>query len=93
MVDKQFNDLPVFSKIVDLYSISSYPVVYVHLYRTFGLSNHLMSYQLEATLRCCCIALSRLPDHHPYTAHTYANGKLYITVRLYIEVDLLEALV
>ena len=52
-----------------------------------------MSYQLEATLRSCCIALSRLPDHLPYTAHTYADGKLYITVRSYIEVDLLEALV
>ena len=68
-------------------------MVYVHLYRTSGLSNHLMSYQLEATFSCCCIALSRLPDYHPYTAHTYVNGKLYITVRSYIEVDLLEALV
>ena len=67
--------------------------MFLHLYRATGLSNHLMSYQLEATFHSCCIALSKLPDHHPYTAHTYADGKLYITVRSHIEIDLLETLV
>ena len=34
VVGKQGDDLPLLSRIVDLYSISSYPVITVKLYRT-----------------------------------------------------------
>ena len=51
---KQVNDLPVFAKILDLFVIVHYPLVQVNVYRTVRLSNHLMSYQLESTLKTLC---------------------------------------
>lgn len=55
---RQENDLPIFSKVVSLMMIVDSPVVEVNTFRTVGLSNHLMSYQIETTLHCFCMSLS-----------------------------------
>ena len=87
------DDLPIFSKITDLIVVIGYPLVETNMCLTVGLSNHLMSYQLESTLRYFCVALSNLADNHPYTAHTFDDGNLYVTVRSHVETALLKTVV
>ena len=64
----------------------------VKVCRTVGLSNHLMSYRLESTLQSFGVALSTLADNHPHTAHTFDDGKLYITMRSHVEITLLKTI-
>ena len=89
---KQVDDLPIFTRIVDIFVIVEYPLVEVKVCRTAGLSNHLMSYQLETTLQSFGVALSTLAEHHSYTAHTFDDGKLYITIRSHVKVTLLKTI-
>ena len=86
------DDLPVFAKITDILLILDYPVLEVTMHRTVGLSNHLMSYRIENSFISRCIPLSTLPEKHPYTAHTFDDGQLYITLRSHIEITLLNVL-
>lgn len=93
LIGKQCDDdLPVFAKIVDLMIIVDYAVIEVNVCRTIGLANHLMSYRVEISLHSCCVSLLSLPDSHPYTAHTFDDGNLYITLRSNVEVKLLETI-
>ena len=82
---KQTNDLPVFSKIVDLMMVVDCAVAEVERFLTVGLDNHLMSYQIKSTHHLCCIPLSTLKEKHPLTVHTFDDGQLYITLRSNIE--------
>lgn len=86
------DDLPVFAKITDIFLIVDYPVLEVTMCRTIGLSNHLMSYRIESSFISCCVPLSKLPEKHPYTAHTFDDGQLYITLRSHVEITLLSIL-
>ena len=87
------DDLPVFSKILDIITIVDYPVVEVTVFRTVGLQNHLLSYQIENTLSSCCISLRKLAEHRPYMAHTFDDGNLYITVKSHVEKNLLQTII
>ena len=89
---KQMNNLPVFSKIVDLMMVADCAVVEAERFLTVGLDNHLLSYQIKSTHHYSCIPLSTLKETHPYIAHTFDDGLLYITLRSNIEPSLLEAL-
>lgn len=86
------NDLPVFSKIIDLMVVTDCAVAEVERFLTVGLENHLLSYQIKSTHYYSCIPLSTLKETHPFTAHTFDDGLLYITLRSNIEPSLLEAL-
>ena len=86
------NDLPIFAKITELYIIVDYPLVKVNVCHTVGISNHLMSYQLDNTLQSSCVALSTLADTHPHTAHTFDDGNLFITLRSHVEAALLKTI-
>ena len=44
VIGKQVYDLPIFARIVDIFVFVEYPLVEVKVYRTVGLSNHLMNY-------------------------------------------------
>ena len=93
LIGKQCDDdLPIFSKIIDLMNIVDYAVIEVNVCRTIGLANHLMSYHVENSLHSCCVSLLSLPDSHPHTAHTFDDGNLYITLRSNVEVKLLETI-
>ena len=81
VIGKQVDDLPISARIVDIFVIFEYPLVEVKVCRTVGLFNHLISYQLETTLQSFGVALSTLAENYPYTAHTFDDGKLYITIR------------
>ena len=81
IIGKQDNHLPTFSKIIDLMLIVHSPIVEVNIFRTVGLSNHLLSYQIEPTLNLCCTSLTALKIAQAYTAHTFDDGKLYLSVR------------
>ena len=77
LIGKQCDDdLPIFSKIIDLMIIVDYAVIEVNVCRTIGLANHLMSYGVEHSLHLCCVSLLSLPDSHPHTAHTFDDGNL-----------------
>ena len=82
----------MFGKVADIFLLFDYPILEVTIYRTVGLSNHLMSYHLENSFRSRCVSLSTLPEKHPYTAHTFDNGQLYITLRSFVEISLLNVL-
>ena len=78
LIGKQCDDdLPIFSKIIDLMNIVDYAVIEVNVCRTNGLANHLMSYRVENSLHSCCVSLLSLPDSHPHTAHTFDDGNLF----------------
>lgn len=81
IIGRQVNDLPVLGKIADIYLHLDYPVLEVTMYKIVGLSNHLMSYHLENSFKSHGVSLLTLPEIHPYTAHTFDNGQLYITLR------------
>ena len=92
VIGKQVDDLPIFARIVHIFVIVEYPLVELKVCRTVGLSNHLISYQLETTLLSFGVALSTLAENHPYTAHTFDDGKLYITIRSHVKVILLKTI-
>ena len=89
---KQMNDLPVFSKVVDLMIVADCAVAEAERFLTVGLENHLLSYQIKSTHHHFFIPLSTLKETHPFKAHTFDDGLPYITLRSNIEPSLLEAL-
>ena len=92
LIGKQVDDLPVFAKITDLIVIVDYPVAEVNVCRTVGLVNHLMSYLLVLSLDFCCVSLLSLVESRPYTAHTFDDGNLYVTLRSNVEIGLLRTI-
>lgn len=87
MIGKQRDDLPEFGKIADIYVIVNYVLVHVKRFKTVGLCNHLMCYKIEPTLRQSVISLSKIPDRHPLTSHTYVDQNLYIALRSHVELS------
>lgn len=73
---KQMNDLPVFSKIVDLMMVADCAVAETERFLTVGLENHLLSYEIKSTHHHSCIPLSCLKETHLFTAHTFDDGLL-----------------
>jgi len=92
LIGRQPDDLPVFAKITDLMVIVDYPVSEVNICRTVGLVNHLMSYMIVPSLQLHCVSLINLVECHPYSAHTFDDGGLYITLRSRVEAELLTTI-
>ena len=92
LIGKQTDDLPVFAKITDLMVIVDYPIAEVNICRTVGLVNHLMSYMIILSLEFCCVSIVSLVECHPYSAHTFDDGNLYITLQSRVERELLKTI-
>ena len=76
------DDLPVFGKITDILVFVKTPI---EKFRTEGINNHLLAYQISHTHSHSLLLLSNLSNKCTFCAHTYiGDGNLYITVRSHI---------
>ena len=84
LCDKQINDLPQFGKINEILVVAlvgNIPMVYLEMYLTRGVNNHLMCHQIARSHKFKMLPISNLIDYHPYSSHTYIDdGQLYIAM-------------
>lgn len=81
----QNNDLPEFAKIIDILVVHGAPLLYLKLYETEGINNHLMAYSIICTHKTTLVHLPTLQNREIYDAHTYITDKrLYIAMRAYV---------
>ena len=67
----QLDDLPIFSKIVDIIVLAeSIPVLQIDTYKTWGINNHLTAFQISRTSTNTAILLSQLHNKDKYYAHS-----------------------
>lgn len=79
------DDLPEFSKIVDILVILGAAMLYVKLYETEGINNHLSAYSIISTHKTTIIHIPNLDNREVYHAHTYtADRRLYIAMRAHV---------
>lgn len=84
LLGKQVNDLPLWGSIQEILTIDpgNYPMLYVEMYETIGINNHLMCFAITRKHAYEVILMSNLVDKYPYTAHNYVgDGHLYIAMR------------
>ena len=79
------NDLPQFAKVVEILVIVGVPMLYVKLYETEGINEHISAYSIVPTHKTVVILLCNLDNHEVYHAHTYVGDRrLYITMRAHV---------
>lgn len=81
LCDKQRNDLPQFGKIKEILVVGNIPMVYLEMYLTSGINNHLMCHQITRSHKFQVLPISSLIDYHPYSSHTFiGDGQLYLAM-------------
>ena len=79
------DDLPVFSKIIDILIISRTPLLFAQKFATNGINSHILAYEITPTNEDDLVLLSKLDNKSVYSSHTFiGNSKLYIVMRSYV---------
>jgi hypothetical protein len=78
--------LPQFCEVTDILVImATCPLVYVQLYNTEGINEHIQSYQIVSTQRTKLFLLRELSNKVIYYPHVFfGDGHMYITMRSYV---------
>ena len=83
---QEIDDLPQFAKITDILVVHGAPVLYVKIYETAGINNHLLAYSIVATHKTTLVHLPDLLNNEIYHAHTYIlDHRLYIAMRAHVQ--------
>ena len=84
------DDLPVFGKITDILVLVKTPLIAIEKFRTEGINNHLLAYQISHTHSHSLLLQSNLSNKCTFCAHTYIGDEnLYITVGSHIEFEII----
>lgn len=82
---QKIDDLPQFAKILDILVVVGAPLLYVKLYETEGINNHLLAHSIISTHKTAVIHLVNRANNEIYHAHTYIHDRrLYIAMRAHV---------
>ena len=86
LYDWQEDDLPQFVQINDSLVIFNFILLYVQLYTTLGVNDHILGYLINRTHHYTIIYLSHSFSFDLYHAHRYFGDMyLYICMRSFVE--------
>ena len=81
----QEDDLPIFGRIDAIMVITGTPIFSLRIFRTLGLSNHLLCYAIERLHKTSLVLLSQLMHKEPLTPHQRTgDDNVYITLRFHV---------
>ena len=80
----QLDDLPSFGQIKNILIVAT-PLLYVKMYTTFGINNHLACFAIQCAYTYSLIPISKLASMESYGAHhSIGDDNIYIVMRSHV---------